>query len=74
MVCNQLCSAAFFVQVISQFATISSSTGEATYPEPAATLVRALGMANLDILGFGACFGVDRTFVFSLGIIVDLFN
>ena len=29
-------------------------TGDGSYPEPAATLVRALSMANLDILGFGA--------------------
>ena len=41
-------------QVVSQFATISSGTGDSSYPEPAATLVRALGMTNLDILGFGA--------------------
>ena len=39
--------------MISQFATISSGTGEGTYPEPAASFVRALAMSNLDILGFG---------------------
>ena len=39
-------------QVISEFATISSSTGGGSYPEPAATFVRALAVTNFDILGF----------------------
>ena len=42
------------MQVIAQFATISSGTGDGSYPEPAATLVHALSLANLDIVGFGA--------------------
>ena len=37
---------------MSQFATISSDTGEGTYPEPAATFVKALGVTNLELLGF----------------------
>ena len=38
-------------QVISQFATISQSTGDASYPEPASTFVRALSVSNFEILG-----------------------
>ena len=39
-------------EVISQFATISSGTGDEGFPEPAATFVRVLGVTNLDFLGF----------------------
>ena len=39
-------------QVISQFATISQSTGEGSLPEPAATFVRALSLTNFEFLGF----------------------
>ena len=39
-------------QVISEFATISSGTGDEAYPEPAATFVRALGVTRLDAFGF----------------------
>ena len=51
----QICLLLLCWQVMSQFATISSGKGDGSYPEPAATLVRALSVANLDILGFGAC-------------------
>ena len=40
------------LQVISEFATISNGTGDETYPEPARTFVRALGVTNLDVLSF----------------------
>ena len=46
-----------FHQVISQFATISSGTsGNGSFPEPAATFVGVLGVTNLNILGFGESF------------------
>lgn len=38
-------------QVISQFATISQSTGESSFPEPAATFVRALSVTSFEFLG-----------------------
>ena len=38
--------------MISEFATVSSGTGEETFPGPAATFVRALSVANLDFGGF----------------------
>jgi hypothetical protein len=40
------------LQVISQFAKISSSTGSGSYPEPAKTFVSALSMTNLEVFGF----------------------
>ena len=40
-------------QVLSQFSTVSSSSaGDGSFPEPAATFVRALGLSNLAIPGF----------------------
>ena len=39
-------------QVISQFATISKSTGSVAYPEPAATFLGVLSVTSLDFLGF----------------------
>ena len=43
----------FMAQTVSQFSVISSSNGDAgAYPEPAASFAAALGVSNLDVLGF----------------------
>lgn len=43
----------FASQVISQFASISGSTGEKRkYPQPAATVAAVLGMANVEVFSF----------------------
>ena len=51
-------------QVISQFATISSDTGDGSYPEPAATLVRALSVTSFEVVGFVplGCVASDMTY------------
>ena len=38
--------------MISQFASISTGTGDTSYPQPASTFVGALGVTNFDLLGF----------------------
>ena len=40
----------FAAQVISQFVSISSDTGKATYPQPSAAFAGALGVTNLDVI------------------------
>ena len=47
-----MCCVSRLLQVISQFATISSDAGASSYPEPAATFVRTLSATNFAILGF----------------------
>ena len=49
---DKTCCVSRLLQVISQFATISSDTGASSYPEPAATFVWALSATNFAILGF----------------------
>ena len=59
----------FTLQVISNFAQISSQTGDKkTYPEPAASVASALGIANLDVFSFVSlrCMAPDTHFYTTL--------
>ena len=59
----------FMLQVISNFAQISSNTGEKkVYPEPAASIASALGIANLNVFSFVSlrCMAPDTHFYTTL--------